>query len=209
LDIGRISSLFAQAKPLIICALKINISLVSPVSTVSFRCGYNERHGLGKLPLGTAACLGANSVPRSEKYRARPCRAGKDCGGFERPKHRGGADLLREKLLRADDGANPRLGTAGSSPKSSPPLGGAGGARTGERIKVRRRRGGGRKPAWAYEQSRNVLSFHGHYVCDCTVDQGFRLRTGGGGLGQNCGCTASLQNAPGQVRIIQRGEDLF
>jgi hypothetical protein len=40
----------------------------------------------------------------------------------------------------------------------------------------------------AYEQSRNVLSFHGHYARDSTSYQGFRLRTGGGGWGSRSGC---------------------
>jgi hypothetical protein len=40
----------------------------------------------------------------------------------------------------------------------------------------------------AYEQSRNVLSFHGHYARDSTFNQGFRLRTGGGGSGSRSGC---------------------
>jgi hypothetical protein len=40
----------------------------------------------------------------------------------------------------------------------------------------------------ADEQSRNVLSFHGHNARDSTFDQGFRFRTGGGGSGSRSGC---------------------
>jgi hypothetical protein len=46
----------------------------------------------------------------------------------------------------------------------------------------------GRERWCAYEQSRNVLSFHGHYARNSTFNQGFRLRTGDGGWGSLSGC---------------------
>jgi hypothetical protein len=69
-----------------------------------------------------------------------------------------------------------------------PPLGRAGRSRRGGPITLRLRRGAGGKRWCAYEQSRNVLSFHGHNARDSTFDQGFGLRTGGGGSGSLSGC---------------------
>ena len=109
--------------------------------------------------------------------------------------HGGRSDRLPEKLLGAAGRA--KLCTAGSRGKLPPPLGGAGRRRSGGPgtgrypggpIQLRLRRGAGLERWCAYEQSRNVLSFHGHYARDSTFYQGFRLRTGGGGSGSRSGC---------------------
>jgi hypothetical protein len=71
--------------------------------------------------------------------------------------------------------------TAGSRRKLAPPLGGVSRRSSGGSIKLRRRHGAARVAWCAYKQTRNVLSFHGHYARDSTFYQGFRLGTGGGG----------------------------
>jgi hypothetical protein len=101
--------------------------------------------------------------------------------------HGGRTDRLPEKLLGAAGDWETKLGTAGSRRKLPPPLGGAGRRRSGGPITLRLRRGAGRERGCAYEQSRNVLSFHGHDARDSTFYQGFRLRTGGGGSGSRSG----------------------
>jgi hypothetical protein len=60
----------------------------------------------------------------------------------------------------------------------------------------------------AYEQSRNVLWFHGHNARDSTFDQGFRLRSGGGGWGFVFCVQRPRYGTRRQVGVRQ-GEDLF
>ena len=111
-----------------------------------------------------------------------------------------------------------KLCTAGSRRKLPPPLGGAGRRRSGGPgtgrypggpIQLRLRRGAGRERWCAYEQSRNVLSFHGHYARDSTFYQGFRLRTGGGGSGSRSGCNDLATGSRRRQVGVMQGEDLL
>jgi len=125
------------------------------------------------------------------------------------PARRSHRPLARKASGAAGDWET-KLCTAGSRRKLPPPWGGAGRRRRGGPIPLRLRRGAGSERGCAYEQSRNVLSFHGHYARDSTFYQGFRLRTGGGGSGSRSGCndlaTGSREAGAGGVR---QGEDLL
>ena len=134
----------------------------------------------------------------------------------------GRTDRWPEKLLgAAGDGEGQALyrGFQAEITATLVPWGGAGRRRSGGPdtgrypggpIQLRLRRGAGLERWCAYEQSWNVLSFHGHYARDSTFYQGFRLRTGGGGSGSRCGCnnlaTGSREAGAGGVRP---GEDLL
>jgi hypothetical protein len=80
----------------------------------------------------------------------------------------------------------------------------------GRLIKLRLRRGAGAREVCAYEQSRNVLSFHGHNARDSTSYQGFRLRTGGGGWGSRSGCNDLAKGyREAGAGGVMKGEDLL
>jgi hypothetical protein len=138
-------------------------------------------------PVRTAALRAAHraNAEKSTGPVTAPGEAGVAWNGLP---HGGRTDRLPEKLLGP---------AAGSRRKLPPPWGGAGRRRSGGPgtgrcpggpIKLQLRCGAGRERWCAYEQSRNVLSFHGHYARDSTFDQGFRLRTDGGGSGWRSEC---------------------
>ena len=147
---------------------------------------YRRNLGLRPSPVRTAALLAAHRAiaPKSTAPVTAPGEARVAWNGLQ---HGGRSDRLPEKLLgAAGDGEGPAL-YRGFQPEITATFGRgtAGGAVSRSNCGcgvVPSARGG------AYEQSRNVLSFHGHYARDSTFYQGFRLRTGGGGWGPRSGC---------------------
>src|SRR5271167_3210496 len=147
-----------------------------------------EDMALRKSPVRTLACLTANRA-NAQKSTGPATPAGKARVALNALKHGGRTDPAgcRKSFCGRATGRG-RLCTAGSGRKLPPPLGGVNRRSSGGSIKLRRRHGAGRVAWRVCEQSRNVLSFHGHYARDSTFYQGFRLWSGGGGSASCSGC---------------------